>query len=500
MKSNLFIGIDAGTTSLKGVIADERGNILAASSQEYTLEMEGDRCEIDAGIYWEKTKAVIRELLQSDKVEKENIQALSFASQGETIICVDSHGVPLRKAIVWLDNRSIGEAMAIEKHFGREMICDHSGQPHVQPLWPATRILWLRNNEPEVFSQVHKFLLVEDYLLFRLTGKYITEQTLASSTLYYDIKEKTWWPEMLACLMITEAQLAQVYPSGTRIGAIQPSAAEETGLPPSLQIVTGAYDHVAGALGSGNYREGIVSETTGASMAMVVTLDNPVANFEMNIPMQCHVDGKYLLLPYGQTAGLVLKWFKEEFCSEEIKRTGSADVYDLLTEQAQKVPPGSDGLIMLPHLMGSGSPEFNANAKGVFAGITAKTTKAHFIRAILESIASMIRRNLEMLKNAGITVREIRALGGGSKSKVWNQIKADMANVLIRTVQGQETAAIGAVILAATGAGFFPSVAVACESIVRLNHTFTPDVCAHNTYQQVYARYVKLSDGLEKNW
>jgi xylulokinase len=370
----------------------------------------------------------------------------------------------------------------------------------VQPLWPATRILWLRNNEPEAFNHVHKFLLVEDYLLFRLTGKYVTEQTLVSSTLYYDIKEKTWWPEMLACLMITEAQLPQVYPSGTRIGKIQPSAVEETGLPASLQIVTGAYDHVAGALGSGNYKGGIVSETTGASMAMVVTLDNPVANFEMNIPMQCHVDGKYLLLPYGQTAGLVLKWFKEEFCAEEIKRADSADVYDLLTGQAQKVPPGSDGLIMLPHLMGSGSPEFNANAKGVFAGITAKTTKAHFIRAILESIASMIRRNLEMLKNAGITIREIRALGGGSKSKLWNQIKADMANVLIRTVQGQETAAIGAVILAATGAGFFPSVAVACESIVKLNQTFAPDVHVHNTYQQVYARYVKLSDGLEKNW
>lgn len=501
MKSTLFIGIDVGTTSLKGIIADARGNILAASSCEFALEIEDDRCEIDAVIYWDKTKAVISELLQSGKVEKENIHALSFASQGETIICVDKNGVPLRKAIVWLDNRSIEEALAIEKHFGSEKICDHSGQPQVQPLWPATRILWLRKNEPEVFNKVHKFLLVEDYLLFRLTGQYVTEQTLVSSTLYYDIKGKTWWREMLKCLQITEAQLPEVYPSGKLLGNILPSAAEETGLPSSLKIVTGAYDHVAGALGSGNYREGIVSETTGTSMAMVVTLDKPVANFRMNIPMQCHVEDKYLLLPYGQTAGLVLKWFKEEFCTEEMRNAApSEDIYDLLTELAQKVSPGSDGLIMLPHLMGSGSPEFNANAKGVFAGITAKTTKAHFIRAILESIACMIKRNLDVLKEAGILVREIRALGGGSKSKLWNQIKADMANVLIRTVQGQETAAIGAVILAATGTGFFPSVADACENLVKLNHTFTPVPVSHDAYQQVYARYVKLSDCLEKKW
>src|ERR1044071_9433340 len=138
MKSNLFIGIDAGTTSIKGVLADERGNILTASSQEYTLDMEGDVCEIDATVYWEKTKAVIRELLHGKKSQQENIQALSFASQGETLICVDSNGDPLRKAIVWLDNRSVEEALSIEQHFGREKICAHSGQPQVQPLWPAT--------------------------------------------------------------------------------------------------------------------------------------------------------------------------------------------------------------------------------------------------------------------------------------------------------------------------------------------------------------------------
>jgi D-xylulose kinase len=501
MKNNLFIGIDAGTTSIKGVIADVRGNILAASLQEYTLDMDGDRCEVDAAIYWEKTKAVISELLQSDKVQKEDISALSFASQGETIICIDRNGVPLRKAVVWLDNRSIEEALCIEKHFGREKICEHSGQPQVQPLWPAVRILWLRKNEPEVFNKVHKFLMVEDYLLYKLTGQYVTEQTIVSSTLYYDIKKKTWWSDMLKWLQITEAQLPEVYPPGKLIGKIQPSAAEETGLPSSLQVVAGAYDHVAGALGSGNYKEGVVSETTGTSMAMVVTLDKPVLNFKINIPMQCHVEGKYLLLPYGLTAGLVLKWFKEEFCAEEIKRAHTyADVYDLLTEQARKVSPGSDGLIMLPHLTGSGSPEFNVNARGVFAGITAGMTRAHFIRAILESIAFMIRRNLHMLKDAGIVVREIRVLGGGSKSNLWNQIKADITDVVIKTVQGQETAAMGAVILAATGTGVFSSLATACESMVKMNRTFIPVANTHAVYQQAYAHYVKLSDCLEKTW
>lgn len=500
MDSSLFIGIDVGTTSIKGVVADEHGAILAAASSEYFPELEGDRCEIAPEIYWQKTKAVIHDLLRGAEVKGKELRSLAFSSQGETLICVDNNGVPLRKAIVWLDNRSVGEAKRIEAHFGREEICLHTGQTHVQPLWPGTRILWLRENEADTFRRVHKFLMVEDYLLFRLTGKYVSEQTLVSSTLYYDIRRKQWWADMLSWLRISEAQLPQVYPSGTLVGPPLQEAADETGLPQNIQVITGAYDHVAGAIGAGNFSEGVVTETTGSSMAMVVTLDKPVNNISFNVPLQCHaVEGKYLLLPYGQTAGLVLKWFKEQFwdgCKEQ--KTDNA--YSQLDELASKISLGADGLVMLPHLSGSGSPEFDASAKGVFAGITTTMSKAHFIRAILESIACMMTRNLCMLQKAGIQVQEIRALGGGAKSALWNQIKADMANVKIVTVQGQETAALGAAILAAKGAGAYPSTELASRKMVKLNASFLPDSKRHQQYRHVYDRYVKLSDTLQQFW
>jgi D-xylulose kinase len=504
VSTTYFIGIDAGTTSIKGILADAEGNILSISSREYALEMDGDRCEIDPEVYWEATKFVIRNVLDSQKAVHSAIRGLSFASQGETVICVDQSGVPLRKAIVWLDNRSVVEANEIEKYFGTEQICRITGQPQVQPLWPATRIAWLRKNEPEVFSKTYKFLLVEDYLIYKLTGKFISEQTLVSSTLYYDIQKKKWWTEMLSYLNISEEKLPTVLPSGSLAGEITSQASHETGLPGNISIITGAYDHVAGALGAGNYKEGVISETTGTSMAMVVTLDNVIDNFSINLPMQCHaVPGKYLLLPYGQTAGLVLKWFKEQFCQLEINlasENSSLDVYDLLTAEAEKIPAGCNGLIMLPHLAGSGSPEFDANAKGVFAGITAQTTKAHFIRAILEAVACMIKRDLDMLYKSAIQVSEIKALGGGSKSTLWNQIKADMTGVDIKTVRGQETAALGAVILASTGCGEHNSIGGACDRMVSLNQTFTPDPLTMQTYLHVYQQYVKLTTTLERLW
>jgi len=500
MKENFFIGIDAGTTSVKGVLTDTDGRILSFAMQEYTLEMQGDRCELDAEIYWEKTRMVIRELVEPISV-KDQIQAISFSSQGETLICVDNNGLPVRKAIVWLDNRSIDEAASIEKHFGAEKIFFHTGQPQVQPLWPATRIVWLKKNEPSVFKKTYKFLLVEDYLIFKLTGRYATEPSLASSTLYYDIREKRWWQPMLEYLGVDEEKLPEVFPSASVVGTVSASVTKDTGLSETTRVVAGAYDHVAGALGAGNFSEGAVSETTGTALAMVVTLDRPIQNFLINIPMQCHaIPGKYLLLPYGQTAGYVLKWFKDQFCEHEMNGAKNGDVYDRLTSQAEKIPAGSDGLTMLPHLMGSGSPEFNAKAKGVITGITAATTKSHFIRAILESIACMMRRNLDLLKTSGISVKEIKALGGGSKSKLWNQIKADISNVPITTVQGQETAAFGAALLAATGAGFFSSIESACTKMVKLSRTYVPDAVQHQVYQPVYARYVNLSQVLEKYW
>ncbi len=503
MLSDLFIGVDIGTTAIKGVLTDRQGTIVASSSSHYSLEMNGDICEVEAELYWEMTIAVIKELVEKIETGEAVIRAISFASQGETLIVVDENGFPIRKAIVWLDNRSFREAELIKSHFGLENICLHTGQPIVQPLWPATRILWLQKNEPITFRKTHKFLLVEDFILFKLTSKYVTEETLVSSTLYFDIKNRKWWPEMLQYLNISEDKLPTVFPSGQFVDNLTDAAVLRTGLSKDTRVITGAYDHVAGAIGAGNIKQGLVSETTGASMAMVVTLDHAINNFNIGVPMQCHaLSGKYLLLPYGQTAGMVLKWFKDQFCSLEIDLSehDGIDVFDKLTQLAEKIAPGADGLIMLPHLSGSGSPEFDVHARGAFVGVTPMITKAHFIRAILESIACMVTSNIEMVKQAGIPVNAMYLLGGGAKSSLWNQIKADMANIPVTTLQGQSTTALGAAILATVGAGYATSIEQACKNMVNFNSEYQPSVISHERYKPVLHRYKKLTHALKNYW
>ena len=501
---SMVIGIDVGTTSIKGMLMDDKGGIQAFARQEYTLDSrEGGICEIVAETYWEVACQIIRELIVKSEVDPLTIGGLAFSSQGETLIPVDRDGKPLRKAIVWLDNRSVEEAGEIKKQFGEQRIMEITGQPEVLPLWPATRILWMKKHEPQIFGRVSKFLLVEDFLIFKMTGKYSTEHSLSSSTLYFDISEKKWWFEMLHFLDITETQLPALVGSGTIIGNLTPEAALATGMSSDALCVAGAYDHPAGAIGSGNIHAGDATLTIGASMAMCIALDQPVMDRSLNLPCQCHaVDGLYFLLPYGQTAGMVLKWFKDMFGQEEVleaERLG-LDCYDLLVQQAENVPAGSEGLLMLPHLMGTGSPEFNPNARGAFAGITMGMHKGHFVRAIMESVCLMIRHNLEVMKENGIEVKGIHILGGASKSRLWNQILADVTGLPVATLKNSENAVMGACLLASVGIGVYPDIESACQNTVKPDSRYTPDLLTHELYNGLYNNYVHLYASLENYW
>ena len=501
---NFVLGIDVGTTSVKSVLLNHEGVSVASETKEYTLDMgPNDICEVPPEVYWNITCQVIRELLFATKINPELVKGLAFSSQGETLIVVDDSGKPLRKAIVWLDNRSTAEAREIEQKFGSQHIMDITGQPEVLPIWPATRILWFKKNEPETFRKAHKYLLVEDYLLYKMTGKYQTEQSLASSTLYFDIVKKTWWPEMLEFLEISASQLPEVNPSGISIGTITPEAAKKTGLSINTQCVTGAYDHPAGAIGAGSIHSGDVTLTIGTSMAMCVSMDKPIANLALKLPCQCHaVNGLYFLLPYGQTAGMVLRWFRDEFCSNEMLQAQreDADPYDLMIEKAKKIPAGADGLIMLPHLMGAGSPEYNTEAKGVFEGIKMGMTKAHFIRAILESVVCMVNKNIQIVRGEGIIIRDIHVLGGGSKSRLWVQILADMTGIPVHTLMISENAATGAALLAGVGTKLFANLNAACQVSVKSHTLIEPDLKMHEQYKTTYKKYIELYNSLEPYW
>lgn len=500
----LLIGLDAGTTSVKAVLMRPDGKVLASAGKEYALDTSmPNQCEVNPAVYWESAIHCIRQLLRESAVHPSAIRALAISSQGETFICTDATGRPLRNAIVWLDNRSVRETEILRKEFGQKAILEATGQPEILPTWPATKLLWLRKHEPETYVRTDKFLLVEDYLMHCLSGRFCTEYSVISSSLYFHITQKALWLEMLDFLGLSSTRFPEILPSAVPVGTLTADAARLTGLDPATLVVTGAYDHAAGAVGAGNIDEGMITETTGASMAMVVTSDKPVFDRWLHLPCQCHaVADKYFLLPYGQTAGIVLKWFRDQFASQirDLSREYGLDPYDLLTAMASQVAPGAGGVVMLPHLMGTGSPEFNPSARAVWAGMSLETNKAHMIRSILEGVAAMIRRNIETLKEYGISVSEIRALGGGARSPLWNQIKADMTGVPILTVENDDTPAVGAAVLAGAGSGLFPDLKKATRQMVRIRESYSPNPAFIGTYNEVYRKYCLLSDLLIKYW
>jgi xylulokinase len=496
-----LLGIDAGTTAFKAVLFDNSGNETATAIIEYDLEHPFPGwVELDAEKYWEAFRSVIKVILKKFTGNVQEIKAVAIASQGETLICVDQSGKPLRKAIVWLDNRAGREAEQIKSAFGTDISFKISGQPDIVPTWPAAKILWMKQNEPDLFNKVFKFLLLEDYLLFRLTKKFIAEGSLLSSTLMFDINTGQWWQDMLNFIGINPGQLPAINKSGHIIGEITDKAAKETGLSKVTLVVTGALDQAASTIGAGNIESGIITESTGSTLAICVNTMHPVLDPNQRIPCHFHaIEGEYFLLPWCQTAGMVYKWFRNEFHKEKSNagNLNDSDWFRLMDKEASGVPAGSEGLIMLPHLAGAFTPESNPNARGVFFGISLKTGRAHFDRSILEAVAFMLRRNLGLLQELYSEVNEIRSIGGGAKSALWNQIKADVCQKPLVTVHVSETACLGAAMLAGYALNIFNNLQDASEKMIRLHKRFEPDILQADVYSEAYKKYINLYNTLE---
>jgi len=504
MPGQYVIGIDAGTSSIKGLLLDESGNTCAVASSEYSLETgAGDFCELDPKIYWDKSCLVIRKLLKKAGKNIDAVKGIAVSSQGETMIIVDRDGKPLRKAIVWLDNRSSKETADISETFSGDTIMKITGLPEIVPTWPATKILWVRRNEPEIFRKAAKYLMLEDWLMYRLTGLYVTEYSISSDTLYFDISKKEWWDEMVSFIGIEKDMLPEPLPSGKVVGILTESAAADTGLPRETKCITGSYDHPCGAIGAGSLKPGSITIMVGTSMAMCIPVKERVCDPEIKLNCQCHsINDLYFILPYSSTAGMNLRWFRDEFCQEEVRSAAEmkTDSYKLLDNLAQDVSPGADGLIMLPHLAGSGSPEFNSSARGSFTGISLSTKKGHFIRAIMEAVACEIKYNLDFLKRKGFTFTEIRFTGGASRSLLWSGIISDITGLPVITMKETETASLGAAILAGTGAGIFSDIESACRCAVKTDRISFPEPAKYEAYKKVLSDYIKLNGLLENYW
>lgn len=456
-----LMGIDMGTTSVKTALFDESLSELIKLSADYTLESHGDIIEFPAEKYWQIVKDEI------EKVRGElSIDALAIDTQCETLILTDGEGNPTRKAIVWLDNRATEEAKIIEEHFGTKKVYEITGQPQITATWPAAKLLWVKRNEPEVWAKTEKIFLLEDYILYKLTGKFVTEKTLQSSTIYFDIRSGEWWDEMLDFIGVEPRKLPELLDSGVPVG-------EYLG----IKVVTGAMDQVSGAIGAGVVRPGIVSEMTGTTMVIFTpSAIFPEYNPDSIVPCHYNYDGGYCLLSWSPTAGMALKWFKNALCED----FSFAELDGL----AAGVPAGSAGVTFLPYLCGSTMPKYNPNARASFTGLTTEHGRAHFVRAVMESVSCMLKSNLDYL---GLGVAEIRAMGGGASSPLWCQIKSDMTKKRLVTLKNKETACLGAAILAGVGVGVFPSVMAAAEKI-EIGKAYEPK---GTDYTECYERYLE---------
>lgn len=459
------MGIDIGTTSLKGCVFDENGVEVACSQKAYTLITEGEYVEFPPEEYFRLFDEAYNELASQYKFD-----SFAIDTQGETIIFLDKDGQPLMNAIVWLDNRADKEAKAIEKHFGLKKIYETTGQTESPAGYPAPKIMWLKKNKPELFEKLDKIVLLEDYLLYRITGKFVCERSLYSSTLYLDVVTGEYWQEMLDFIGIDQSYLPALYESGVKVGEYK-----------GASVSTGALDQISGFIGAGIIKEGMVSEMTGTALA-VCALSKTIPPYYEGIKVPAHYvsKGVYCLLMWAPTAGMVMEWCKKNFFFD----CG----YDEINRLAEEVPFGSEGLVIAPNMCGSVMPNNDPDIKGGVYGIDLKHTRGHFARAIMEGIACLLRQFLEHIN---INIDTVISMGGGAKSSLWCQIKADITNKKIVTLKNKETGCLGTAILAGVGNGDFTNVNSAVENLVKTDKQIMPSDNASNA-DAIYDRFIAL--------
>ncbi len=494
-----ILAVDLGTTALKCALHDPHGNVIAKATEEYSLiTPDALSVEMEVETYWQAFKTAVARVLAESAISPASIRALGISAQGETLLLVDAAGQPLRRAIVWLDNRAQAEADELGDRFGHRHAYEITGQVRIVPTWPAAKILWLRRHEPQVAERAAKFLLIEDYFLHRLTGEYVCEGSLVTSTCYWNFRTRQWWPEMLEALEIRPEQLPAYRESGEPVGRLRPEVAAELGLSPETVACTGALDQACGAIGVGNIRPGVFSENTGAALAICATVNQ--ATLDPTDQMPCHyhgLPGLYMLHTFTG-GGIVLRWFRDEFGGAEriVAEAAGQDAYDLLGAEAARVPPGCEGLVMLPHLQGAMAPEANPKARGVFYGFTLRHGRSHFARAIMEAVSFIVRRNIDVIEGMGVPVNEIRSLGGGARSREWKQIEADITGRPVLTTMNEEAATLGAAILAGKAVGMFGSVEEAAAQMVQIKERFEPTAANRAVYDDGYQTYIQLYDSL----
>ncbi|TFH05638.1 MAG: xylulose kinase, partial [Candidatus Thorarchaeota archaeon] len=368
----------------------------------------------------------------------------------------------------------------------------------------APKILWLRDNEKAIYEKADKFLLVHDYLIYRLSGELVTDYSNASRTLLFDIREGKWSKKMLDSLGIALEKLPRPVQSGTSVGELTEAAARATGLKQGTPVIAGGGDQQCAALGVGVVREGLIKSTTGTGTFLLAHSNSVKLDPAMRVLCSRHVVPNAFVVEASMfTTGSALKWYRDNLGSEEIGLAGErgVDPYDIITEAAEKTPPGAEGVIHIPHFAGAGAPNWNPHARGIFAGLALGHSRYHLIRAILEGVSYEIRSNIEVMRELGLPSQQVRVTGGASRSETWMQIQADVLRTPVIRTQMEEATAVGAAILAFKGINVFKSVARAAEEMVKTLDPLNPREETLEVYQKRYSTFRALYDAIsEIHW
>jgi xylulokinase len=486
-----LIGLDIGTSGCKAIVFDSDGTPLTMASREYAVNIPHPMwAEQDAEAVWLSAQDTLREAAAAAG-RGDRIAALGLSVQGEAVIPVDGQGRALRPAILGMDTRTGDQNKWLLTTFGAEYLFDRTGMP-VHTVNTLPKLLWLKEHAPDIWGSADRFLLYEDFLIRKMTGRPVISRCLASRTQMYDLLDSSWSPHILDSIGLDPARLATVQPSGEAVGEMRPELAEVLGLADTPLVVTGGHDQACGALGAGLTRPGLAEVSTGTAEVVEIAMASPALNEVLrraNISVYAHVvPDLYLAMVLNQAGGLVLRWFRDTFCHVEMERAQAlgCSTYDVMLEGASPEP---SSLVMLPHLSGSGTPWFDTASKGAILGLTFGTTRRDIAKAILEGLTFELRINLDLLRQGGVVIDELRAIGGGARSDLWMQLKADVLGIPVVAPAVTEAACLGAALLAGVGAGCYPCAVQAAESVLKLVRCYQPHQGRVQHYEQLYSLY-----------
>ena len=498
-----LIGIDIGTSSTKTILFDLAGGIIESATDVYPMyQPRNGWAEQDPDDWWNAVITTVSEVITKSKIDAKEIKGIGLSGQMHGLVMLDKSGVPIRKSIIWCDQRTALECEQITELVGAEKLIEITANPALTGF-TASKIMWIKNNEPENYAKCAKILLPKDYIRYKLTGEFATEVSDASGMQLLDVPNRKWSAYVLDKLGIDEALLGKVYESPEVTGTVTSEAAALCSLAAGTPVVGGAGDQAASAIGNGIVKRGVVSATIGTSGVVFAHLDSVAIDKQGRVHTFCHaVPGAWHIMGVTQAAGLSFKWFRDNFMTDE-KYTAEqlgTDPNIIADKIAATSPAGANGLIYLPYLMGERTPHLDADCRGVFFGLSAMHEKKDMLRAVLEGVVFSMNDCLNIIREMGSSPDSIYAAGGGANSALWRQIMADIMGVEIAVNNSTDSGALGVAILAGVGTGVYKDVASACEQIIKKRDSQSYNAANKDLYEEMYKIYQSLYASLKRDF